>query len=435
MIVSVLLALFYLLLASWVVLKSRYFRNSGLPTYWLLLVFLLKLAAGWLSWWLFTHHSDYKGGMDAMRFFRDGVLLSRSGVEDPRAFFSIFTGIPLKGADTAWWTDQMTSWYRMYDSGMWNDNRTMVRLNALMALLSGGRYYIHLIFSNLMAMIGLVGYFRFLKRITATSFERSLFVMVFLVPSVLFWGSAVSKESLAILGLGLFLFGTLCQLQKGWKASPIILLVSGLAVLLCIRMHMVIILLPLFVAWLLSSGSKEGRHWSPFLMIPAWFFLSGWIMTGLFPDFTPVTWLLQKQKDFFMMMHVENAFNPLFPWIFSHDLFSLLVKSPLALMNTLLAPFFMSHLSTMTLLSFAENIFLLGFLVIYLRKSSRSFWKQPSVLFLLLVVVSDFIITGWITPFAGAVQRYRIVCLPLLMGLMSRAGALSDQREEVTDFL
>jgi hypothetical protein len=86
-----------------------------------------------------------------------------------------------------------------------NDNRTPIRINAIIMLFSFGNYAVHAL---VMLVISFVGQFAFYKTFKGyfPGKEMLLAIIIFLTPSILFWTSGVLKEPIAMCLLGLFVY-------------------------------------------------------------------------------------------------------------------------------------------------------------------------------------------------------------------------------------
>ena len=86
----------------------------------------------------------------------------------------------------------------------WCDMRfySMLRINAYIHFFSMGNYNIHAIFWAFLSFTGLVGIYRSFISYFPTS-KLVLYLSIFCVPSIVFWGSGVHKEGLCYFLLGL----------------------------------------------------------------------------------------------------------------------------------------------------------------------------------------------------------------------------------------
>ena len=61
----------YLVLFSWLITRVKFIQQSGLPNYWLIGLFVLKVAAGVAYGWFYTTIPNYEQSADTWKFFSD----------------------------------------------------------------------------------------------------------------------------------------------------------------------------------------------------------------------------------------------------------------------------------------------------------------------------------------------------------------------------
>jgi len=86
-----------------------------------------------------------------------------------------------------------------------NDNRTPIRINALIMIFSFGNYAVHAFVMMVLSFIGQFAIYKTFKRFVQKK-EILLALIIFFSPSVLFWTSGVLKEPIAIFLLGLLIY-------------------------------------------------------------------------------------------------------------------------------------------------------------------------------------------------------------------------------------
>lgn len=399
----------------WLMHRSPYFSAVGLRFHWLVIFFIIKILAGEFAFLIYTYSPYFIDSSDAFKFFRDGKVIYESFFDDPYCFFSLMLGINLQDVRLAEYMREMVSWNRVYDTGMFNDNRSMIRFNALVYFISFGYYQVHLVIVNILSFLGLINIYSFFCRKTAIEKRPWLILALFLLPSVVFWGSIVSKEALALFAVGVLVSGAGKISKKENSFSAALLIILGTLMLLLIKLYLLFILLPLVIALVLSEWRKHDDVRPTFLLVLGSFFLLALLLNFIQPAFNPVRWILLQQKDFFGLARYRDEMNPIASLISSSGVLSLLVKSPLALISALLSIFFPPHLNTWTLLAITENMIILSVITWMITGIKQISRNEPVIFFCLLFIIADFLVIGWTTPYAGAIHRYRIISLPFLL--------------------
>ena len=129
-----------------------------------------------------------------------------------------------------------------------NDNRTPIRLNAIIMLFSFGSYAVHAL---VMLVLSFVGQFAFYKAFKSyfPKKEILLAMIIFITPSVLFWTSGVLKEPMAICLLGLFVYAFIkLFIEYQFKLKYVLLLICASLLFLILKPYILILLLiPLMI--------------------------------------------------------------------------------------------------------------------------------------------------------------------------------------------
>ncbi|GAA4326766.1 hypothetical protein [Flaviaesturariibacter amylovorans] len=397
-----LLFLFYLLVFVWMLRRIAFFRNSGLTQRQVQIVFLVKVFAGIFYGWVGIFYSMQGQLVDTwwlhIQGLKEGPLLR----SDPGSFFAeLFRNNYKHGFGR--FLSSRDSW--------WNDLHTnlFIKLLALLNLLSGGFYFVNVLFFAFVSMIGSVGLFRVFHQIYPDR-KWAVFAGSFLVPSYLFWTSGIYRDALVALALGLILYCFYSGLRKGWTARYLATLFSGLLLLLVFRNYLLVVLLPALVAWWVAARSR--RH--PMLVCAAvyagylvLFFNLRYLVPAL--DFPRVA--VEKQEDFFTL--IGNSIIPA-PKL-EPTFLSFLANGPHALELTLLRPYPWDVYNFFVLVSCLETYGLLALFGYWLVRRNRGQPLEPFLAFSVFFALSLFLMIGFTVNFLGAMVRYRSLVLPLLV--------------------
>ncbi|MFT3886539.1 MAG: hypothetical protein QM724_14285 [Flavobacteriales bacterium] len=198
-----LLAAGYAALFLYVIRRWGFFTAPGLPRRTIGALFLLKIAAGTLLWYIYTYHYTDRATADIYKYFDDGNVLFRALSSDhPVDYARMLFGVDNRAVHLN--TDYymvMNNWYRQYEGNLYNDAHTLIRFNAFVRLFSFGVYHVHTVFACFLGLIGLTALYKAFVPYLAGA-ERALTVSIFLLPSVLFWGSGVDQGDAVVLRPG-----------------------------------------------------------------------------------------------------------------------------------------------------------------------------------------------------------------------------------------
>src|ERR1019366_2389770 len=331
------------------------------------------------------------------------------------------TGIGNNAPEFLPYYDKMNFWSRQIESSIYNDSHTIIRFNTLVRFFSFGYYNVHTVFICFLSLIGLTAIYKTFYPLLQDK-KQELFISVFLLPSVLFWGSGVLKEGLILFALGLFIY----YFNQLFKFKAIIICL-GVGLLLALsKFYVWLSIMPglIFILWInKSKGTKKILKFTTIICIMA--------IIGLNIDkFTsiqnPLITLSQKQIEFNKLANglVTDAYNkPIaIPQsaikinILKPTLKSLVSNSPQALTNVLFRPFPWELKSPMMIFAGVENMAIILFIIlciIFIKPLSKIRWEY--VLFCSSFVIIQFIIIGCTTPIIGAITRYKVPALPFLL--------------------
>jgi hypothetical protein len=211
----------------------KFFAIAELSRKSIIIIFLLKILAGLAVWWVFVAY--YPLGGDMKMYFNDSNILYGSFWINPSTVFheSSIQAIP---------TD-LKIWKHDFEHVVYNDSWTIVMLNFLFRFFSFGYFSIHIVFINFLSLIGLVTLYKTFI-IYFPDRKKIFFICIFLIPSVLFWGSGVLKEGLLFFALGMLLYTTNCGLATNYNWRKIVAVITSVFILLLIKFYVLFALIP-----------------------------------------------------------------------------------------------------------------------------------------------------------------------------------------------
>lgn len=414
--VQVLLAIFYLLLLSWVILRSTWFRIEGLNPKLLLGAFYLKLLFGILFWAVYTFYYGEDHGSDAFAYFAEGQILHQVFWDNPAHFFRLLFTTNPSDPELQQYILEMDRWNRAVSYGVLNDNPTIIKFNAMVMFLSLGLYHTHTLFMTFVCFSGLILMLRFFKGWLPKLHPIWILFAVILPPSLLFWSGGVMKEGILLFGLGLLLFGV-HSIRQNHMAIGYLWIIAAIFFLLFTKAYVLIAFSPgiLFLLFIHYTGMRRwllkftGLHLGLFTAV---FSLGLW-----FKDYNVFHMFQLKQKDFYNLGQPGEIGSlieipPLNHWT------DIILNTPTALFNTYFRPHIFETNSIFFLVSAIENLFYLILLVtalIMFKKPTKS--ELALALMCLSCLVGLGMLVGLITPVLGAIVRYKIPALPFLLML------------------
>lgn len=408
-----LLALGYTALFLLAIRRWRFFRAPGLNARTIGFVFLVKIAAGTVLWYIYTYHYTDRANADIYKYFDDGNILFTALHERPLDYVRMLLGI---GNDSPHFYDHyysvMQNWDRKIESSLFNDSRTIIRFNAFVRLFSFGHYHVHTVFACFAGLIGLVALYKafvpFIK-----GHERLFTLVLFFLPSALFWGSGVIKETLLFFGLGLFVMLAFKAIDRRLTLIGFVLLLLSLFLLFVLKFYVVLSLMPALIAyaWWRWNGSKRVMLINTVVL--GVFILAAVNSQHIIQGFNILDVIRMKQSDFIGMAVYTKANSLVDVTRLEANAWSFVRTAPEALYMSFLSPFTMWNKGALGILSAGENLLLV--LLVVGAIMYRRPWKQVNkglLVFCLVYVIILGLVIGWTTPVVGALVRYRVPLLP-----------------------
>jgi hypothetical protein len=409
-----LLLIIYAAIFSILILKWKYFEVKGISRRYLLLAFALKLCFGFLLGWIYTdHYTDRKTG-DTYRFFDDARIIHDSADEGFGVYLKLLTGIGMEEDELAMkYYNRMTHMERSYSEAFYNDNQTIIRANALIMPFSRGNYFVHIAFWCFASLIGLTAIMKVLTRYFPRK-RIAMFVAVFLLPTVLFWGSGVLKEPILLLGVGLFFRGIMRFAYGEFKPRNALGLILGVTLLILTKGYVLFALLPASAGLLLARAFPNRNFWLMFGIPHVALIIL--IFTGplISPSFDFAQRMNLKQVAFYNVATESDSGSLLqLPALTKSN--DLLLHAPNALHVTYLRPWPWEWTNFLYIPAALENLFLFIALGLMLWNFRRPYGLAvPIIAFGISAVLVLGVLIGEVVPVLGAVVRYKMPALIFL---------------------
>ena len=389
----------YLVFFSWLITRIGFLKRSGLSHRLLIGLFLVKIVAG-IVYFQFHSLPEYKFRSDTWRFYEEGLAEKKVLLSDPLGFAKDFfvSGYEDRGnlfSDT---------------NSYWNDAKdaVMIKLMAVINVITLDHYYSAIIFFNFIFFIGLIAFYRLMSSFNPER-KWGLIAAIFFIPSFLFWCSGIHKDGLIFSCIAFILYSFNALLNRRGLLLHSITILLALAVMFFLRNYLVFAIIPCLLAgWLFYRFPKR-----------KWLILSLLLVTGA--------------VLFFTAKHVHTSLD--FPAYFSgkqkqfkqldgnsrvsvHDLEPNLAGFLRNLPSAIDMSFFRPHPGEPGMMSVFASIetwifWLVVLVCLVYRQKSRPFPPVILVGFLFAIIV--LLIIGYTVPFSGAVVRYRALLLPLLL--------------------
>jgi len=408
------LVLGYTAIFTYFIFKLPFFRVEGLNQKTITGIFLLKVAAGIVMWALYNYHYTDRATADIFKFFDDSKVMYNALWERPTDYFKMLFGYQ---NDNEYFNKNyyvvMMNWYREYESSVNNDAHTIIRFNAVIRLFSFGHYNVHTVFMCFFSLIGLTALYKAFYRLMKS---KLLIIAVFLVPSLLFWGSGVLKEGLLFFGLGIIVMNYFRVLDGKLKWPDAILTLSCLVLVFYLKFYVLAAMLVSLIAYAFTRKESGGKVILKFIIVSILVFAFALNLHHIVPGYNILELLAQKQKDFIGLAAFLNAGSTLVVHPLEPNIWSFIRNAPEALYHTLCQPWLFTSTKPFMMIAGMENLIILMFIVFaFIFRKRWGDMNQPLVWFCLFFLLQLFLIIGWTTVISGAIVRYKIPGIPFLL--------------------
>jgi hypothetical protein len=294
---EILISAIYILLFILLIRKMKFFETAGLSKAVISGIFILKIICGILLWSIYTYYYTDRATADIFKYFDDSKVMHDALRQHPIDFFRMMSGI---GNDTPYFDryySLMHNWVRQYESNLYNDSHTIIRLNAFFRIFSLGFYQVHAIFLSFLSLCGLTALYRTFQPYLAGKSTLAI-AAIFLFPSVLFWGSGVLKEGIIFFGLGMLVYHWFLLCYKGFRIYSMLWIGLSFLLLLATKFYILVSIVPglLYIAWIAKSGGTQ--RLLKFGIVLGLYAGLGLGVKYFIPAYDPLQVLVIKQQDF-----------------------------------------------------------------------------------------------------------------------------------------
>ncbi|MCC7051424.1 MAG: hypothetical protein IT239_06585 [Bacteroidia bacterium] len=388
----------------------------------------------------------YKGG-DTTNYYHSSKALSNMLFKDFHTFWQIFAYSDMS-LENLFAFDESTG-YITFD--YWGDPKTItvVRLTCLLQLLTF-RTYIGT--SLLLAFISFIGNWKLFKLFCELypNYHKQFSYAILFVPSVLFWGSGILKDTYTLSAACWFTYSFYKALIKREKVFwNIIALIITSWIMISIKPYIFIALIPGSLLWLsLQQIKKINNFLFKLIMGPAFAFIvagTGYILmqtlSDSFGQYSDTDAVLNKavitQQDLKRDFYQGNSFDI---GEFDASIGGVLSKLPEATVAGLFRPFIWEAKNFVMVLAGLENLvllFLTAFLIVRLGPIPfiKVISNDPMLFFSMLFGVFFAYSVGLTTSNFGAMVRYKIPAVPYYLAsiliINERYKALKNENNAV----
>lgn len=366
----------------------------------------------------------YYGGGDTQGYYILSQGLYHAFFHQPDAAFQVL--LFTDAGETSYYTADITRSI----AGFFNDvgTFTVVRFSALFSLVTANSFWANSLLFAALSYGGVWAIYRVMVR-QYPALHYPLAWAVLAMPSVVFWGSGILKDSLSMAGLGALLYGLyhLFFARRGWIHSSLMLLLAwaGADLIWSTKEYIIIAFVPAFVYWLLlhyrQQISDRRLRTAIFLVClmlgsAVLYLTAGYLAkigNVLFMQFVKLAMDFQGWHGFLNEHRGGSGYSL---GTVNFTVGGILSKFPASVIVTLFRPWLYEVRNPVMLLTALESMALLGITLYTLARVGVSgVWstlqKSPFAVFCLTFALLFAFAVGFTSYNFGALARYKIPCL------------------------
>ncbi|MBK6831033.1 MAG: hypothetical protein IPG92_09985 [Flavobacteriales bacterium] len=386
-----------------------------------------------------TIYFYYYAGGDTIAYFYSAVSMSRLAESNPASYFTVLFGAN-DMANLSLFNETIGYPY----SYVYFDTRSffLIRLISPLVMVT---FHSYLITTLVLASISYAGVWRCFRTFVGyfPSITNRLAIAFLFMPSVVFWGSAIMKDTMTLSAACWWLH---CWDEFVFKRRRLGFNLVGLGVsmflLIMMKPYIFMALVPVSFLWLLYFQVSRIRSLLvKFVLVPMVFAImlgsSLYVLTKLgesldkFSLDKVVATIQNTQSDMVRVdQYGSNRFDvgPI-----DGTITGLLSKFPIATNAALFRPYLWESRSIVMVLSALENTWMLGFTVLLLFRTRVKFFLRclsgnPIVLMTFSFAVLFGFFIGISTPNFGALVRFKIPMVPLFVSCLYIVDLLNRRR-------
>lgn len=417
--------------------KNKMLKNNPEYSYYLWGLYA-KVAGGVFFGLMYFYY--YKGG-DTVAYFYSAVSMSKLAKLDFISYLTVLFG------DNSWENRNLFNpnigYPFMY---VYFDHRTffVIRLISPLVILAMDSYMITTV---VLASISYIPIWKFYRTLVGyfPDLKKELAIAVLFMPSCIFWGSAILKDTFTLSAVALWIqsIDEIIYKRKFGLGKFIAFSISSIVIIM-VKPYILMVLFPVTLLWVLYfkvvriKSSIFKLMVLPFVMVVFVYASFGLLeklesSLGKFSLQRAIDTIEINQKD---MKRIEQYGSNYFDiGEFDGTWTGLISKFPVATTAGLFRPFIWEARNVVMVLSGIENAWLLWLLLSTLRKSGVGQFLKitasvPLILMALLFSVLFAFLVGATTPNFGALVRFKIPLIPLLVSALFMIRRIVDIRSK-----
>ena len=296
----------------------------------------------------------------------------------------------------------------------WNDTRSnlLIKMLSIFNIFSGTNFFINSLFYNFFIFFGTIGLYKVFIQIFP-SYKIVLIICIFLLPSVIYFSSAIHRDGLIYLSLSMTVYHLYFMIKANiFSLKKMLWILIFLSLILLLRNFVLITLLPALIAWIIAE--KKPKQ-TPIIFIITYIII---IILFFSTEFLAPSYNLPAHVSSRQLAFIQLAKNgssaiitdPLFP-----NVKSFFNNTPQALNHSLMRPYLTEHRTLLYIPASIEIFFYEIIFLLFIFFKKKNLQPVPLAFFNIFFSITMFLVIGYTIPIIGAIERYRSIYFPFLL--------------------
>lgn len=386
--------------------------------------FVIKLFAAFGFILFFRYY--YYGG-DTFVYFMISKEVVSLLFEDPARFWEFFTS-SLKNFDFI--MHPLGRKYAWFISS--TDGFAMAKIMFFFNLLGCNTYIATTFVVSVFSFLGLWKIYMVMTELYQ-GIEKPLMIGILLIPSVLFWGSAILKDTIVIGALGFVFYGLYRIFIVGREYSYVGIVLFSLYLIFLTKPYVLYIFVPLVTMWIVNLKRNSIRSRIIRIIITPLYYMVAIAISGI------IIYQVTREGGKYSLSSIEKTMEGFYTWHtylaqtqnqsgytlgdFDMSPTGILKKIPLAINVSLFRPYPWEVRSLTMLMGSIESLlfFLMTVFTILqvgLVKTLQTIWRDETLKFFFLYSLLFAAMAGLTSYNFGALSRYKIPMMPFYATMM-----------------
>lgn len=303
---------------------------------------------------------------------------------------------------------------------------SMTGITVLPVLLTGKSVYATFLFFGILSFFGKLVGLRGIRACVPPDFRTRLCLTILFVPSVVFWTCGILKESVAVTGLGLAIYGLVRIVHRYQLKVGVPVLAIGMVLIGLVKPY---ILFPLSCAagvwYYWQHGATRRRLTLVHLVVGAGLAIAGVVAFGkLFPQYAVENVSVEAGRLQEIGAEITGGTSYEIVETPERTMAGQLAYAPIALATSLFRPLPFEVVNLTSAIN-AVEVFLLTLLLIRAlfarggRRILRMITSNPVMMFAVVFTLISGIAIGLATTNLGTLSRYRVPMFPFYVLLIA----------------